>query len=106
MPWPGPHISDPTAGEVTAEDLNTSRTRARHREGVANRQRGLRAYGLLVVLIDGESGELLEVKVVLVPRHVLDAARQRPGVVGHGILLCVAGGRYGEGKQYEQGRHE
>lgn len=82
-----------------------SRTRARHGEGVANRQKGQRAYGLLVVLLDGEAGELLQVEVVLVRRHVLDAAGQRHGLLP---LLCVAvaGGRYGEGKQHEQGSHE
>lgn len=53
------------------------------------------------MLIDGEAGEFLEVEVVLVRRHVLDAAGQR-----HRLLLCVAGGRYGEGKQHEQGSHE
>lgn len=86
--------------EAVSTSQPRSRTRAPRREGV--QRKGVeRAYGLFVVLIDGEAGELLEVEVVLVRRHVLDAAGQR-----HRLLLCVAGGRYGEGKQHEQGSHE
>nr|ACR37514.1 unknown [Zea mays] len=61
-----------------------------------------KSIGLLVVLIDGEARELLELEVVLVRRHVLDAACQHPGVVSRGLLLCAArGGNGGEGKQHE-----
>jgi hypothetical protein len=58
------------------------------------------------VLVDGKAGELLEVDVVVVLRHVRDAAHQWPAV-RHGFLLRAAGGGEGEGEgEGEQGSHE
>lgn len=94
-------VSTPHNHIIDQSSHFTGKSEVVHGRGVGVRQR---AYGLLVVLIDGEAGELLEVEVVLARRHVADAAHQRPGVVGHGLLLRAAGGRYGEGEQHEQGQ--
>lgn len=47
---------------------------------------------LLVVLVDGETSDLLEAEVVFFLRHLRDAARQSPAV-SHGRLLMRTGRR-------------
>ena len=55
------------------------------RRGEVGRRVERGAYGLLVVLGDGEAGEVVEVEGVLGP-HLLDAAKHRPSVARHLLL--------------------